>query len=277
MALIQSVVAGGRGVERGRRLSAREGCDAIFEEQANGTDLVLGPGFRLGIGYGLSSKLIPIGPRACFWGGWGGSIVVIDLDARLVVSYVMNRMASALLGDTRGADILFATAIAAAAEGHVRLTAARERRRGPVAPGRGPANQAVEEGGLGLDQLATGLGHGEPGGPVDLGEAHPRPDPRGHSISKVLLRMVVRSRSPATAQARTRFPPSWVTCPRSRRGTGRVPGVPSSSANSRSAVAWAGPRPPPPLSGSTRPVVLGPAERTPGMDGQDLEGTVGRR
>jgi CubicO group peptidase (beta-lactamase class C family) len=114
VAQIQSVVACG-GELAGVRLLSAKGCEAIFEEQANGTDLVLGQGFRLGTGYGLSSDLVPIGPHACFWGGWGGSIVVIDLDARLVVSYVMNRMAAALLGDTRGADILFAAAVGATA------------------------------------------------------------------------------------------------------------------------------------------------------------------
>ena len=86
---------------------------AVFPEKT--VDLVLGPGFRLGMGYGLSSEMIPIGPRACFWGGWGGSIVVIDLDAKLVIAYVMNRMASGLTGDPRGVDILFAAAAVAAA------------------------------------------------------------------------------------------------------------------------------------------------------------------
>jgi CubicO group peptidase (beta-lactamase class C family) len=114
VALVQSVVACG-GELGGTRFLSAEGCEAIFEEQANGTDLVLGAGFRLGLGYGLSSDLVPIGPHACFWGGWGGSIVMLDLDARLVVSYVMNRMAMQLLGDTRGADILFAAAVGAVA------------------------------------------------------------------------------------------------------------------------------------------------------------------
>jgi CubicO group peptidase (beta-lactamase class C family) len=104
VALVQSVLACG-GALRGQRLLSAQGCEAVFQEQANGTDLVLGPGFRLGLGYGLSSSLVPIGPRACFWGGWGGSIVIIDLDARVVVAYVMNRMSSALTGDTRGAAI----------------------------------------------------------------------------------------------------------------------------------------------------------------------------
>jgi CubicO group peptidase (beta-lactamase class C family) len=114
VALVQSVVACG-GELSGTRLLSPQGCEAIFEEQANGIDLVLGAGFRLGTGYGLSSELVPIGPHACFWGGWGGSIVVNDLDARLTVAYVMNRMASSLLGDPRGANILFAAAVGAAA------------------------------------------------------------------------------------------------------------------------------------------------------------------
>ena len=44
-------------------------------------------------------------PRTCYWGGWGGSLAIIDLDARATVSYVMNRMAPDLLGDQRGLRI----------------------------------------------------------------------------------------------------------------------------------------------------------------------------
>jgi CubicO group peptidase (beta-lactamase class C family) len=66
---------------------------------------------RLGTGFGLMNDLIPLSPnpRACFWGGWGGSICVIDLDAQLSVAYVMNRMDGALVGDMRGALIVLAT------------------------------------------------------------------------------------------------------------------------------------------------------------------------
>ena len=65
---------------------------------------------RLGIGYGLSAPEIPIGPnpRTCFWGGWGGSLVVNDLDARLTIAYVMNRMGEGTVGDDRGAGIVLA-------------------------------------------------------------------------------------------------------------------------------------------------------------------------
>ena len=36
-----------------------------------------------------------------FWGGWGGSIIVMDLDRRLTISYLMNRMAPGIIGSPR--------------------------------------------------------------------------------------------------------------------------------------------------------------------------------
>ena len=77
--------------------------EKAIEEQCYGKDLVLGLPIRWGLGYGLTSKELPVGPnpRTFFWGGWGGSLVVIDLDARLSFSYVMNRMGSGTMGDTR--------------------------------------------------------------------------------------------------------------------------------------------------------------------------------
>ena len=63
-----------------------------------------------GMGYGISSPEMPIGPneRTCFWGGWGGSIVINDLENRLTVAYVMNRMGEGTTGDDRGIGIVFA-------------------------------------------------------------------------------------------------------------------------------------------------------------------------
>jgi hypothetical protein len=37
-------------------------------------------------------SLLPEG-RVCYWGGTGGSLVVIDVDRRLTFAYVMNKMA----------------------------------------------------------------------------------------------------------------------------------------------------------------------------------------
>jgi CubicO group peptidase (beta-lactamase class C family) len=105
VAAIQSIIAG-RGTAGGVRLLSAEGTDAIFEEQSDGTDLVLGVPLRFGMGYGLGNAEMPIGPRSCYWGGYGGSIIVIDQETELTVSYVMNRMESGLVGDLRGASIV---------------------------------------------------------------------------------------------------------------------------------------------------------------------------
>ncbi len=112
---VQSVLACA-GEVGGVRVLSPAGCEAVFREQAYGTDLVLGAPLRLGIGYGLVAPETPLSdnPRTCYWGGWGGSIVVMDLDARLCVAYMMNKMGDGLVGDLRGANIVFAANKAAA-------------------------------------------------------------------------------------------------------------------------------------------------------------------
>jgi CubicO group peptidase (beta-lactamase class C family) len=64
---------------------------------------VLGVPFRFGIGFALSSPAVPYVPteRTLFWGGWGGSLIVMDLARRLTISYVMNRMAPGIVGSDR--------------------------------------------------------------------------------------------------------------------------------------------------------------------------------
>jgi CubicO group peptidase (beta-lactamase class C family) len=88
----------------GVRLLSDKTLDLIFDVQADGIDLVLGVPFRLGIGFGISpSGAVPYLPegRVCFWGGWGGSMIVMDLDRRVTTSYMMNRMAPGIVGSPR--------------------------------------------------------------------------------------------------------------------------------------------------------------------------------
>ncbi len=115
VAQAQAVVSHG-GEVNGVRLLSEATVARIFEEQSDMTDLVLGIPFRLGIGYGLVSPSTPISPnaRACFWGGWGGSLVVNDLDSRMTFAYVMNRMGEGTVGDVRAGLMLFAAHAAAA-------------------------------------------------------------------------------------------------------------------------------------------------------------------
>ncbi|WP_409332091.1 serine hydrolase domain-containing protein [Trujillonella humicola] len=87
----------------GVRLLSPETIDLVFRQQSDGVDLVLGEPFRFGIGYCLGSPVVPYVPagRTFFWGGWGGSLAVMDLDRRLTISYVMNAMAPGILGSNR--------------------------------------------------------------------------------------------------------------------------------------------------------------------------------
>jgi len=88
----------------GVRLLSEATIGRIFDVQADGVDLVLGIPLRFGIGFGITpSAGVPWlpGGRTCFWGGWGGSMIVCDLDRRLTIAYVMNRMGAGIVGSTR--------------------------------------------------------------------------------------------------------------------------------------------------------------------------------
>ena len=50
--------------------------------------------------------------EGCFRGGYGGSLVVMDQDTPMTVSYVMNRMEGGQQGDLRGGTIAPAAAAA---------------------------------------------------------------------------------------------------------------------------------------------------------------------
>jgi CubicO group peptidase (beta-lactamase class C family) len=80
----------------------------IGEVQFEGMDPLLGATMRYGIGFGLISDAVPLSPspHAYFWGGWGGSLALIDPDRKVTISYIMNRMGEGL--DLRGAMLVFA-------------------------------------------------------------------------------------------------------------------------------------------------------------------------
>jgi CubicO group peptidase (beta-lactamase class C family) len=75
----------------------------VLEQQAHGADMVIGDTLRFGIGYGLNSTELPIGrgQGIAFWGGYGGSLIVNDLDRRLTIAYVMNKMELGTVGGSR--------------------------------------------------------------------------------------------------------------------------------------------------------------------------------
>jgi CubicO group peptidase (beta-lactamase class C family) len=97
VAAVQSVLACG-GEVHGIRLLSPEGCERAREEQYRGVDQILGMSVRYGLGYGIFDPAVG-------WAGWGGSMVMVDLDARMSVAYVMNQM---LQPDYRGFGIVLA-------------------------------------------------------------------------------------------------------------------------------------------------------------------------
>jgi len=105
VARVMSVVARG-GQAGGFRLLRPETIEKIFIEQVNGIDLVLGVPLRFGIGYGLPVPvLLPWIPdeKICYWGGWGGSMIIMDTGRRMTISYMMNKMGPGIIGSDRSA------------------------------------------------------------------------------------------------------------------------------------------------------------------------------
>lgn len=109
LARAQSVISHGGTVD-GTTFLSEAGVGQIFREQWVGPDLIQEMDTRLGIGFGLNGPEVPISanPRACFWGGWGGSVVIDDLDARTTFAYAMNRMGDGLDTDFRAIGLVLA-------------------------------------------------------------------------------------------------------------------------------------------------------------------------
>ena len=107
VARAQSIIACGGELD-GVKLLSPATIDLIFQVQSSGIDLVLGIDSTFGIGYGLPNASYPYFPsgKICFWGGWGGSVIIVDTDRRMTVAYMMNRMDAGLVGDVRGESLV---------------------------------------------------------------------------------------------------------------------------------------------------------------------------
>ena len=101
VATIHTILANG-GMANGKRFMSEAGCRKALEEQIQGTDLILGIPVRYGLGFGLSGPMSPaLNEHSMFWGGYGGSIALIDMEAHTTMSYAMNRMEGTTTGDMR--------------------------------------------------------------------------------------------------------------------------------------------------------------------------------
>lgn len=108
VAQVHVILANG-GVAQGRRFLSEAGCRRALELQVEGEDKVLRMPARFGLGFGLAGGRVPMpNPNTIYWGGYGGSLAVIDMDARTSFAYVMNRMAGTTTGDMRAFGLMMA-------------------------------------------------------------------------------------------------------------------------------------------------------------------------
>jgi CubicO group peptidase (beta-lactamase class C family) len=91
IATLQSVVACGGA--HGVRLMSDAGRKRMLEQQCEGNDLVLGLPLRWGMGYSLAGEFfgVPASSRVAWWGGNGGSMSFVDLDACMAIGFAPNR------------------------------------------------------------------------------------------------------------------------------------------------------------------------------------------
>jgi CubicO group peptidase (beta-lactamase class C family) len=109
VAEIHTILANG-GVAKGKRFMSEAGCRKALELQIEGPDLMLSGPARFGMGFGLAGGVLPL-PNpddSMFWGGYGGSLILIDMKARTTIAYAMNKMAGTTTGDMRAFGLAMA-------------------------------------------------------------------------------------------------------------------------------------------------------------------------
>ncbi|KAJ5577705.1 beta-lactamase/transpeptidase-like protein [Penicillium hispanicum] len=94
-----------QGTVDGKEFLSPASINQMVQERISGLDLVCFQHLRFGFGVGLpvpqiTLPWIPEG-RLCFWPGWGGSILIMDLDKRTTIAYTANKMGAGILGSER--------------------------------------------------------------------------------------------------------------------------------------------------------------------------------
>jgi CubicO group peptidase (beta-lactamase class C family) len=107
LAALQSVLASGGA--NGVRLMSDAGRLRVLEQQSDGIDVVFGLPCQWAMGFALEMlpfPAVPVGARAAWWGGNGGSLSFIDLDARMAIGFVPNRWISGPYEQHRSGNIM---------------------------------------------------------------------------------------------------------------------------------------------------------------------------
>ena len=103
--MLSSISLGGSVPGLEKQLLSQKTIDKIFVEQSRGKDVVVGMPLKWWTGFGGAAKDVEINwfpdGKICFWGGWGGSVIIMDTERKLTIAYVMNKMDNVSLGGKR--------------------------------------------------------------------------------------------------------------------------------------------------------------------------------
>jgi CubicO group peptidase (beta-lactamase class C family) len=90
------------GVVDGKQYFAASTLDKMMEEQIRGLDESVLQYVRFALGVALPSAIacwIPEDEDICFWGGWGGSMLIMNRGRRMTIGYAMNKMENRVMGN----------------------------------------------------------------------------------------------------------------------------------------------------------------------------------
>lgn len=105
VAQVGAILASG-GTFNGNELLSAKTVDKAISRQIINHDKVLLEKVEWGLGFRLNDYRTAIGPHSFSWGGYGGSICVMDRTHNASAAYVMNKSSSSVLGNPRATSIL---------------------------------------------------------------------------------------------------------------------------------------------------------------------------
>jgi CubicO group peptidase (beta-lactamase class C family) len=106
IARVHGILANG-GVMDGKRFMSEAGCRKALEVQIEGQDLIFKAPAKFGMGFGLPGPMVPMPHQdSLFWGGYGGSLIIIDMEAHATFAYAMNKMGAGTVGDMRAFSMI---------------------------------------------------------------------------------------------------------------------------------------------------------------------------
>ena len=98
------------GQYKGKRIFSSEITEYALQEQIRGNDLVLVEPLRWGIGFALPIENATwhnfLGPKSCFWAGWGGSLSIADMEKKISFGYSPYLMEEGALGAERSMNLV---------------------------------------------------------------------------------------------------------------------------------------------------------------------------